>query len=148
MGLPPVFERGGLLHLGSVCPNGALALSGGAVARDVAVENLQDQYTVFVQNDFTIRASVRVRGFVNQPSPVTLRIDRPDGQTQRLGPIPVTARTDDEQLPVEFRYLPDQPGRYKLTLEAAEQPGELVVINLSGRGDKDVEAVAEILEAV
>ncbi len=27
-------------------------------------------------------------------------------------------------------------------------PGELVVINLSGRGDKDVEAVAEILEAV
>jgi tryptophan synthase beta chain len=28
------------------------------------------------------------------------------------------------------------------------KPGELVVINLSGRGDKDVEAVAEILEAV
>ena len=28
------------------------------------------------------------------------------------------------------------------------KPGEIVVINLSGRGDKDVEAVAEILEAV
>ena len=28
------------------------------------------------------------------------------------------------------------------------KPGEIVVINLSGRGDKDVEAVAELLEAV
>ncbi len=97
--------------------------------RDVAVENLQDQYTVFVKNELPITAVVAIRGWANRPIPVRLAVERPDGRTDTVGPVEVAARTDDEQVSVELRYVPDQPGNYKLTLEAAPQPGELVTKN-------------------
>jgi uncharacterized membrane protein len=98
-------------------------------ARDVAVENLQDQYTVFVKNELPIRATVRVSGYVNQAIPVELEVAQPDGQIHRIGPVQVVASEDNQQVPVELRYVPPVPGRYKLTLRAAEQPGELVTTN-------------------
>jgi hypothetical protein len=98
-------------------------------ARDVAVENLQDQYTVFVKNELPIRATVRVNGYVNRAIPVELEVAMPDGQVRRIGPIDVAANEDNQQVPVEFQYVPPVPGRYRLTLRAAEQPGELVAKN-------------------
>ncbi len=97
--------------------------------RDVAVENLQDQYTVFVKNELPIRATVRVSGYVNKAIPVELQVEMPDGQVEQIGPIEIVATEDNQQVPVEFRYVPPEPGRYKLTLRAAEQPGELVTKN-------------------
>lgn len=97
--------------------------------RDVAVENLQDQYTVFVKNELPIRATVRVSGYVNKAIPVELEVAKPDGQVEQIGPIEIVANEDNQQVPVEFRYVPADPGRYKLTLRAAEQPGELVTKN-------------------
>ncbi|MCL4204705.1 MAG: hypothetical protein KJ000_19630 [Pirellulaceae bacterium] len=98
-------------------------------ARDVAVENLQDQYTVFVKNELPIRATVRVNGYVNKAIPVELEVVMPDGEIHRIGPVDVTTSEDNQQAPVELRYVPPVPGRYKLTLRAAEQPGELVTKN-------------------
>ena len=98
-------------------------------ARDVAVENLQDQYTVFVKNELPVTALVAIRGCTNQTIPVELRVEKPGGEVEVVGPVNVVARGDEEQVPVELRYVPDQPGNYKLTLEAAEQPGELVTKN-------------------
>ncbi len=97
--------------------------------RDVAVENLQDQYTVFVKNELPIRAMVRVNGYVNKAIPVELQVTKPDGQVEQIGPIEIVATEDNQQVPVELRYVPPEPGRYKLTLRAAEQPGELVTKN-------------------
>jgi len=98
-------------------------------ARDVAVENLQDQYTVFVKNELPLRAALRVHGYVNQAIPVELLVEKPNGETQVIGPRMITAREDGQQLAVEMRYVPEEVGRYKLTLRAAEQPGELVTKN-------------------
>jgi hypothetical protein len=56
-------------------------------ARDVAVENLQDQYTVFVKNELPIRATVRVNGYVNKAIPVELEVAMPDGEIHRIGPV-------------------------------------------------------------
>ncbi|MCH5373044.1 MAG: glutamine amidotransferase, partial [Planctomycetes bacterium] len=98
-------------------------------ARDVAVENLQDQYTVFVKNELPIRAVVRVNGYVNQTIPVELQVTMPDGASHTVGPVEVMASQDNQQVAVELRYVPPVPGRYKLTLRAAEQPGELVTKN-------------------
>ena len=98
-------------------------------ARDVAVENLQDQYTVFVKNELPIRAMVRVSGYVNKAIPVELEVAMPDGEIHRIGPVEAVASEDNQQVPVELRYVPPVPGRYKLTLRAAEQPGELVTKN-------------------
>lgn len=102
-----------------------------AQSRDVALENLPEQYTVFVKNELQVRGSLRVRGYVNQPIPVELRVEGPDGKQQVFGPRPVVARQDGQLLPVEMAFTPDQPGQYKLTMSAADQPGELVTANNS-----------------
>ncbi len=98
-------------------------------ARDVAVENLQDQYTVFVKNELPLRAAARVHGYVNKAIPVELLVEKPDGETETIGPKMITAREDGQQVAVEMLYVPEHPGRYKLTLRATEQPGELVTKN-------------------
>jgi uncharacterized membrane protein len=98
-------------------------------ARDVAVENLQDQYTVFVKNELPVTATIAIRGCTNQAIPVRLLVEKPDGQVDVVGPVDVVARVDEEQVAVELRYVPEQPGNYKLTMEAAEQAGELVTKN-------------------
>ena len=98
-------------------------------ARDVAVENLRDQYTVFVKNELAIRGALRVQGYVNRPLPVRITILRPDGESEILGPITVTATEDDSLAPFEFIYTPQEPGDYKLTVEVEPQVGELVVDN-------------------
>lgn len=98
-------------------------------ARDVAVENLQDQYTVFVKNELPVTATIAIRGWTNQAIPVRLLVEKPGGEVDVVGPVNVVARADEEQVTVELRYVPEQPGNYKLTMEADEQPGELVTKN-------------------
>ena len=41
----------------------------------------------------------------------------------------IKATADGQLLPVKLSYVPQTPGEYKLTLEAVEQPGELVTTN-------------------
>lgn len=98
-------------------------------AKDLALEQLPQQYTVFVKNQLTIRAMVHARGYVNQQLPVTVRVvDEQDKQVfQRT--VQVLAREDDQQVPIEIDYLPQQTGRYLLSCKVAEQPGELLVEN-------------------
>ncbi|HJN11855.1 MAG TPA: glutamine amidotransferase [Pirellulaceae bacterium] len=100
-----------------------------AQARDVVLENLPEQYTVFVKNELNIKGSLRVRGYVNQAIPVSLIVEDPAGNKRVLGPQQVTARTEGEQIPVATAFSPDRPGQYKVTLRAADQPGELVTRN-------------------
>ena len=61
-------------------------------ARDVAVENLQDQYTVFVKNELAVQATLRVRGYVNQSIPVEVTVDTPDGRHETVRSLQLTAR--------------------------------------------------------
>ncbi len=98
-------------------------------ARDVAVENLPEQYTIFVKNELAVRGLVRIRGYVNQEIPVRLVIEDSAGAKQEIGPSSVQADQDNQQVEVEFTYVPQTPGQYKLTLEVDEQPGELVTKN-------------------
>ncbi len=98
-------------------------------SRDISIENLQDQYTIFVKNELEIRGMLRVQGYVNQEIPVQVQVQGPDGQTQQLGPVQVSVSQDDSLAEFRFTYSPQQPGAYTLQFEAAPQPGELVVDN-------------------
>ena len=100
-----------------------------AQARDVAVENLPDQYTVFVKNELEIHALLRSQGYANREIPVQLVVESPGGDREILGPVPLRPTGDGQQLDIEFVYTPVEPGQYKLTVEAAAQPGELVTSN-------------------
>ena len=71
-------NRGYPLYTVSYGPAGDAAQS-----RDVAVENLPEQYTVFVKNELVVRGLVRVRGYVNKEIPVTLEIEDDDRATSR-----------------------------------------------------------------
>ncbi len=94
-------------------------------ARDVAVANLQDQYTIFVKNELAIDALLRVRGFAGRQIAVELTVEDSSGKEEVVETQAVVAAEDVEQINVAMTYVPQQPGQYRLTLRAAEQPGEL-----------------------
>ena len=100
-----------------------------AQTRDVIVEALPDQYTVFVKNELQVEGSLRVRGYVNQPIPAELIVEDPEGQRQTLGTQTITARSDGQLIPVNFTFTPAKPGQYKVTLQTQPQAGEVVTQN-------------------
>ena len=100
-----------------------------AQARDVAVENFPDQFTVFVKNELQVRGVIRVRGYVNQQVPVELVMTDAAGTSRVIGARQVVVPEDGRQAEVVFTHVPDQVGTFKLTLRAASQAGELVTQN-------------------
>ena len=98
-------------------------------ARDVAIENLPDQYTVFVNNELEIEASVRIEGYVGRNVATQLRIVDPDGETQFIGPIDAVSDEPNQQVRVRLAFTPIKAGQHKLTLIAETQPGEQIVEN-------------------
>ena len=98
-------------------------------AKDLALEQLPQQYTVFVKNRLAVRAMVRVRGYANQQLPVTVKVVDEAGKEVSRQTVQVVARGGDQQVPVEMSYVPEQTGRYLLSCKVAEQPGELLVEN-------------------
>jgi uncharacterized membrane protein len=100
-----------------------------AQSRDVAVERLDEQFTVFVKNELVVRSLLRVRGYVKQDIPVMLTLENDRGQKEIIGRRTVRSDDDGRQVEVEFTYTPQTAGRYRLVLAAEPQPGELVVKN-------------------
>lgn len=100
-----------------------------AQSRDVALEYLQDQYTVFVNNEVVIRGMARITGYVNKDIPVELFLEDDAGKVERIGTQHLQTRLDGQQLEVSFPYTPSKAGQYKLTMRAQPQPGELVTKN-------------------
>ncbi len=100
-----------------------------AQARDVAVERLDEQYTVFVKNELAVKGLVRIRGYVNKDIPVDLVLVDAKGVKKTIGSKLVRAEEDGRQVEVQFTYTPPEAGRFTLQLIAAQQEGELVAQN-------------------
>jgi len=100
-----------------------------AQAKDVAIERLDEQYTVFVKNEVVIRGRMKIAGYANQPVAVETTITDVAGNESPIGKMTKTARLEGEGVEFEFPYLPEMPGHYKVTVKAAVQPGELVTKN-------------------
>jgi uncharacterized membrane protein len=100
-----------------------------ASARDVAVERMDEQFSVFVKNELLVKALVRIRGFVKKDIPVELELVDSMGKKQTLGKRSVRADEDGRQVEVAFPFTPQQAGHYRLYLKAEPQPGELVAKN-------------------
>lgn len=100
-----------------------------AQSRDVALERLDEQFTVFVKNEFVVKGIVRVRGYVQKDIPVKLELEDTAGKKQEIGVRKIRAKEDNEQLEVEIPFTPQMTGHFRLTLTAEQQDGELVAKN-------------------
>ena len=100
-----------------------------AQAKDVAIERLDEQYTVFVKNELVIRGRMKIAGYANQPIAVEATLTDLTGKSELIGKQTKTARQEGEGQEFEFAYVPQTPGHFKVTIRAAAQPGELVTKN-------------------
>jgi hypothetical protein len=95
---------------------------------DVAVTELLAAQTVFVKNQLPVTAQVRIDGLVNKQIPVRLLAES-GGKMEVVDQKTITAKKSGETQQVEFTYVPQQAGEFKLTVEVDNQPGELVTTN-------------------
>ncbi len=96
---------------------------------DVAIENMADQFSVFVKNKLTISATMRVRGYVNKNIPVKLIMESQNGIQKTVDTKSVLIEKDDQIVQVEMSVSPEEAGQFKLILQADEQPKEMVTRN-------------------
>ena len=128
--LPPQNAAARLKHLGYPMFTFPLGQSRGlGEAKDVSVKDLIASPSVFVKNELTISGQIRVDGFVNAEIPVRVLFETSSGKMEVVAEQKIRATKDGQLLPVQLSYIPETPGEYKLTHEAAEQPGELVTTN-------------------
>ena len=97
--------------------------------QDVAVIDFPPPAAVFVDTEMAIHGEIKVSGYVNQPIPIRVFMEMPDGKMEIIAQKEIRAKVDGELLPVDFTYTPKTAGEFKLTLEAVPQPGELVTTN-------------------
>ncbi|HVX62059.1 MAG TPA: glutamine amidotransferase [Pirellulales bacterium] len=98
-------------------------------SRDAAIEDMLAAERVFVKNKLPVAGAVRLAGLENQQVAVQLLVETAPGKMEPVATRQLESRQDGEQLPVELVYPPKVPGEFKITLRAAEQPGELVTTN-------------------
>ena len=97
--------------------------------KDVALTGLLADPRVFVKNELVVTGQVRIDGFANREIPVKLLYETAPGEMEVVAIENVRPHPDGRPVPVEFVYVPDLPGEHKLSVEVADQPGELVTTN-------------------
>jgi uncharacterized membrane protein len=100
-------------------------------SRDVAVEAMPEQYTVFVKNELLVRGTVRVRGYTNKEIMTNMIVRAADGSERLVAERAVVVARDGESAIVEVPVIFDEPGQYRLTMSADAQPRELTTKNNS-----------------
>ncbi len=128
--MPPQTAAARLKNLGYPLFTVPLGQSQGlGQAKDVAAADLLVNQYVFVKNQLAISGQVRVDGFVNREIPVRVLFETSPGKMETVAYTKLKATSSGQLLPVDFSYAPQKTGEFKLTLEATEQPGELVTTN-------------------
>ncbi|MHC4401342.1 MAG: glutamine amidotransferase [Planctomycetota bacterium] len=97
--------------------------------QDVALGDLLTSQQVYVKSELSVAAQMRVDGYVGRPISVQLLVENASGEMEPVDQENFTAAADGELVPVKFSYVPQLPGEYKISLEAVEQPGEMVTTN-------------------
>jgi uncharacterized membrane protein len=98
-------------------------------AQDVAVADLVADPQVFVKNELTVSAQVRVDGYANRTIPVQLLVENAKGEMEAVDQQNVEVTSGGQLIPVHFSYVPEMAGEIKIAVEAVGQPGELVGTN-------------------
>ena len=95
----------------------------------MAVKELLVNPQVFVKNELEVAAQVQVTGYLNRQVAVRLMVETSPGKMEAVAERIIQASADGQLVPVRFAYVFQSPGEYKISVETAEQPGELVTTN-------------------
>lgn len=116
------------------CPLYTIHFGQPSADRDIALENLLDQYRVFVNNELVVKSQLRISGFANKAIPVRMVVEDGSGQqvgsvaAQRITATPTEAERG-EPIEMEFKYIPTRKGNFRIRLIAEPQEGEFVLKN-------------------
>ena len=115
-------------------PFGATSLS--SSGRDLIAEDLIVSPTVFVKNTVIVGAKIRALGASGRKLTVQLLIEQP---TQRLPGQPpqmevrkslqITPQSNEDVIPVELDFTPQQAGEFRVSLKVLPDEGEPIVSN-------------------
>ena len=98
-------------------------------SKDIAIEQLPQQFRVFSGNDIEINAIARLRGVLSEPVQVQLKMTPTNGETQIVQTVDVTATETDDIQPVQFTLTAGEPGTYMLEVVANSVDGEVLLAN-------------------
>ncbi len=96
---------------------------------DVSVTHVAEQHIVNVKNDLSVRASIVARGYPNQDIPVELWLTDAAGNEERVSTEIIRPDASYDEINVELKYRPTEPGEYRLKIRAVPMPGEVATRN-------------------
>ncbi len=98
-------------------------------AKDVILETMPDNLSVFVKNELNVTGTVRVSGYVGQDIPIQLLVEDKTGKPTVVATTTVRATRDNEQIRYQLSYIPPEAGEYQVAVRAAPQRSELTITN-------------------
>jgi uncharacterized membrane protein len=98
-------------------------------SKDIAIEQLPQQFRVFSGNDVQINAIARLRSVLGSPTKVNLKLTTEEGATEVVQTLEVIATEADDIQPIQFMLTASQPGVYMLEVEADSAEGEVLLSN-------------------
>ena len=124
-------------------------LSDTKLPRDVSVKELSLPDRVFARDTITISGLIQAVECRGQSIPLTLEIEQPDGTIQAVDQLTVSVNSaqansaqvngtqessaqessDRELIPFSFKYTPETPGQWKISVRAGEMPNEALLVN-------------------
>ncbi|MFN5321292.1 MAG: glutamine amidotransferase [Planctomycetota bacterium] len=97
---------------------------------DVAITNLADQHAIFVKNRLAVKATLAARGVTNQQITVQLLLSsREEPEPKVVATEFITPTQAYEERPIELSFIPENPGRFRLTVRAVPLPSEVALRN-------------------
>jgi len=97
--------------------------------RDVAVEEVPEQFRLFAKNAFRLRATLVTRGMIGREIPVNVTLVDAQEHRQELASRLFRASESEGTIAVEFDLVAPEPGSYRLEVSAAAQAGEILTDN-------------------
>lgn len=96
---------------------------------DIAVKELSLPARVFARNTITVSGLIQATGCQGRSTAVTLQMEQPDGTVLEVGQTSISAESSRELIPFSFKYAPENPGQWKISIRAEQMPGEILLLN-------------------
>lgn len=97
---------------------------------DLAITSFAEQQVVNKKSDLTAKTTLVARGYANQDVQVDLILS--DGATEKVVATEfVRPEQSYEEINVQLKYRPTEPGEFRITVRANPMPGEVAIRNNS-----------------